>query len=139
MGAWASDSKSHVASMASDDFYGSERSTTLSQETNVTIELEDESGQVTVLKKAFPILAGEIIDSSMMSKKALRAFIEAEITDAKQQGVLFSLHLKATMMKVSDPIIFGHVVSVFYKDVFEKHAALFEQIGVEITNGLGVR
>ena len=137
MGAWASDSKSHVASMASDDFYGSERSTTLSQATNVTIELEDESGQMTVLKKAFPILAGEIIDSSVMRKRALRAFIEAEITDAKQQGVLFSLHLKATMMKVSDPIIFGHVVSVFYKDVFEKHAVLFEQIGVEITNGLG--
>ncbi|HEC59318.1 MAG TPA: NADP-dependent isocitrate dehydrogenase [Methylophaga sp.] len=137
MGAWTRNSKSHVASMADHDFYGSERSTTLSQATKVTIELEDGAGQVTVLKKAFPILTGEIIDASVMSKKALRAFIEAEISDAKQQGVLFSLHLKATMMKVSDPIIFGHVVSVFYKDVFEKHAVLFEQIGVEITNGLG--
>ncbi|MFT7413854.1 MAG: isocitrate dehydrogenase [Methylophagaceae bacterium] len=137
MGAWHGDSKSHVASMAAHDFYGSERSVTLGQSTNVTIELEGAAGQLTVLKKALPILAGEIIDSSVMNKNALRDFIETEITDAKEQGVLFSLHLKATMMKVSDPIIFGHVVSVFYKDVFEKHAALFERIGVEITNGLG--
>ncbi len=137
MGAWRGDSKSHVASMAEHDFYGSERSVTLSQATKVTIELEDLAGKVTVLKSAFPLLAGEIIDSSVMNKKALRQFIEAEIADAKRDGVLFSLHLKATMMKVSDPIIFGHVVSVFYKDVFDKHAALFEQIGVEVTNGLG--
>jgi isocitrate dehydrogenase len=137
MGAWSSDSKSHVASMSEHDFYGSERSVTLSKPTNVTIELEGPAGQLTVLKKSFPILSGEIIDSSVISKTALRDFIETEITAAKQEGVLFSLHLKATMMKVSDPIIFGHVVSVFYKDVFVKHAALFERIGVEITNGLG--
>lgn len=137
MGAWSSDSKSHVASMSDHDFYGSERSVTLSKPTNVTIELEGPAGQLTVLKKSFPIMSGEIIDSSVISKTALRDFIETEITAAKQEEVLFSLHLKATMMKVSDPIIFGHVVSVFYKDVFVKHAALFERIGVEITNGLG--
>ena len=137
MGAWRGDSKSHVASMAEDDFYGSERSVTLSQATKVTIELEDVAAKVTVLKSAFPLLTGEIIDSSVMNKKALRQFIETEIADAKRDGVLFSLHLKATMMKVSDPIIFGHVVSVFYKDVFDKHAALFEEIGVEVSNGLG--
>jgi isocitrate dehydrogenase len=137
MGAWSSDSKSHVASMSEHDFYDNERSVTLTQATKVTIELEGPAGQLTVLKKSFPILSGEIIDSSVISKTALRDFIETEITAAKQEGVLFSLHLKATMMKVSDPIIFGHVVSVFYKDVFVKHAALFERIGVEITNGLG--
>jgi len=137
MGAWSKDSKTHVASMSDDDFYGNERSVTLAQSTKVTIEIEDVTGQLTLLKKAFPILAGEIIDSSVMSKNAFRHFIEAEIEGANKQGILFSLHLKATMMKVSDPIIFGHVVSVFYKDVFDKHAALFEQIGVEVSNGLG--
>jgi isocitrate dehydrogenase len=137
MGAWSSDSKSHVASMSDHDFYGGERSVTLSKPTNVTIEMEGPAGQLTVLKKSFPVFSGEIIDSSVISKTALRDFIETEITAAKQEGVLFSLHLKATMMKVSDPIIFGHVVSVFYKDVFVKHAALFERIGIEITNGLG--
>ncbi len=137
MGVWSGESKSHIASMSADDFYGSERSATLSQATKVTIELEDAAGKLIVLKSAFPILSGEIIDSSVMSKNALRRFIEAEIDSAKKAGVLFSLHLKATMMKVSDPIIFGHVVSVFYKDVFDKHAALFEELGVEVTNGLG--
>lgn len=137
MGAWASDSKSHVASMSADDFYGSEQSTTIANAGNVTIELKDNSGKTTVLKQTTPVLAGEIIDSSVINKNALRAFIETEIESAKNEGVLFSLHLKATMMKVSDPIIFGHVVSVFYKDVFEKHAELFEQIGVDVRNGLG--
>jgi isocitrate dehydrogenase len=137
MGAWTSDSKSHVASMSDHDFYGSERSVTLVKATKVTIELEDSAGKLTVLKNAFPILAGEIIDSSVMSKNAFQYFIEAEMVRAKNEGVLFSVHLKATMMKVSDPLIFGHVVSVFYKDVFAKHAALFAQIGVEVTNGLG--
>lgn len=137
MGAWCADSKSHVASMSDHDFYGSERSVTIPQATSVTIELENMAGQLSVLKKSFPILANEIIDSSVMSKTALRHFIKTEIKDAKSQGVLFSLHLKATMMKVSDPIIFGQVVSVFYKDVFDKHAALFERLGVEISNGLG--
>ncbi len=137
MGAWSSDSKSHVASMSDHDFYGSERSVTLAQATKVTIEFEDSAGKVTVLKNAFPILAGEIIDASVMSKNAFCHFIEAEIVRAKNEGVLFSVHLKATMMKVSDPIIFGHVVSVFYKDVFAKHGAIFEQLGVEVSNGLG--
>jgi len=137
MGAWSSDSKSHVASMSDHDFYGSERSVTLSQATKVTIELEDSSGKLTVLKTAFPIVADEIIDASVLSKNTFCEFIEAEIERAKKDNVLFSVHLKATMMKVSDPIIFGHVVSVFYRDVFAKHAALFEQIGVEVTNGLG--
>lgn len=137
MGAWSSDSKSHVASMSDHDFYGSERSKTLSQATKVTIELEDSAGKLTVLKNAFPLLAGEIIDASVLNKNAFHRFIETEMVRAKNEGVLFSVHLKATMMKVSDPIIFGHVVSVFYKDVFTKHAALFEQIGVEVTNGLG--
>ena len=137
MGAWSSDSKSHVASMSDHDFYGSERSKTLSQATKVTIELEDSAGKLTVLKNAFPLLAGEIIDASVMNKNAFHRFIETEMVRAKNEGVLFSVHLKATMMKVSDPIIFGHVVSVFYKDVFTKHAALFEQIGVEVTSGLG--
>ncbi|MDO7667102.1 MAG: NADP-dependent isocitrate dehydrogenase, partial [Pseudomonadota bacterium] len=137
MGAWSSNSKSHVASMSDHDFYGSERSVTLGQATKVTIELEDSAGKLTVLKNAFPIVAGEIIDASVMSKNAFCQFIEAEIDRAKKENVLFSVHLKATMMKVSDPIIFGHVVSVFFKDVFAKHAALFEQIGVKVTNGLG--
>jgi len=137
MGAWASDSKSHVASMSADDFYGSEQSTTIAKAGNVLIELEDKSGNRTVLKQTTPVLIGEIIDSSVINKKALCAFIETEIESAKNEGVLFSLHLKATMMKVSDPIIFGHVVSVFYKDVFEKHAELFQQLGVDVNNGLG--
>jgi len=137
MGVWASDSKSHVASMSENDFFGSEQSVTVDRAGNVKIELEESSGNKTVLKQATPVLIGEVIDSSVINKNSLRRFIEQEIESAKQQGVLFSLHLKATMMKVSDPIIFGHVVSVFYKDVFEKHADVFEQIGVDVTNGLG--
>ncbi len=137
MGAWQADSKTHVASMAEHDFFGNEQSVTLESATNVHIELTDKQGDITVLKENLSLLTGEIIDASVMSSAALRRFIEAQITEAKQQGVLFSLHLKATMMKVSDPIIFGHVVSVFYKDVFEKHATLFQQIGVDVNNGLG--
>ena len=138
MGAWSADSKSHVASMSGeDDFFGSEQSVTLKQAGNVRMEHVDAAGKVTVLKQNTAVLADEIIDASVMRKQALYDFIEAEIKDAKAQGVLFSLHLKATMMKVSDPIIFGHVVTVFYKDVFEKHAAVFAQIGVDVNNGLG--
>jgi len=137
MGAWASDSKSHVASMSENDFFGSEQSVTVANSGNVTIELEDTAGVKTVLKQTTPVLVDEVIDASVINKNSLRRFIEQEIESAKQEGVLFSLHLKATMMKVSDPIIFGHVVSVFYKDVFEKHAEVFEQIGVDVTNGLG--
>ena len=137
MGVWSSESKSHVASMSDNDFFGSEQSVTVAHAGNVTIELEDTAGNKTVLKQTTPVLAGEVIDSSVINKKALRTFIEAEIESAKNEDVLFSLHLKATMMKVSDPIIFGHVVSVFYKDVFEKHADVFQQLGVNVNNGLG--
>jgi isocitrate dehydrogenase len=137
MGAWASDSKSHVASMSDNDFFGSEKSVEIATEGSVKIEFTDTDGHSSVLKAETPVLAGEIIDTSVINKNSLRAFIEAEIESAKAEGVLFSVHLKATMMKVSDPIIFGHFVSVFYKDVFEKHAAVFEEIGVDVRNGLG--
>ncbi|WP_075187970.1 NADP-dependent isocitrate dehydrogenase [Teredinibacter haidensis] len=137
MGAWASDSQSHVASMSDGDFYGSEQSVTVSEATRVTIQLLGVDGSKTELKSGLAILAGEVIDSSVMSKNALCEFLAAEIASAKEQGVLFSLHMKATMMKVSDPIIFGHAVKVFYKEVFEKHAALFVELGVDANNGLG--
>mgnify|MGYP000113759853 CR=1 FL=1 len=137
MGKWSTDSKSHVASMADHDFFATEQSITLNEAGVVRIEHTDHAGNVTVLKQATPVLKGEIIDSSVMSKKALRHFIEAEINRAKEQGVLFSVHLKATMMKVSDPIIFGHVVSVFYQAVFEKYATTFNDLGIDPNNGLG--
>ena len=137
MGAWSSDSKTHVASMSDQDFYGSELSVTVAEADNVKIELVDESGNATVLKEETPLLAGEVIDGSVLSVNALRKFLETEIQDAKKQDVLLSVHLKATMMKVSDPIIFGHTVSVYYKEVFAKHADLFKEIGVDLKNGLG--
>ena len=137
MGAWSSDSKSHVASMSAGDFYGSEKSVTLSEATTVKIEFVDADGKTTVLKDKTPLLAGEIIDTSVMNVRSLRNFFEDQIADAKATGVLLSLHLKATMMKVSDPIMFGHAVTVFYRDVFEKHAALIKELGVNVNNGLG--
>ncbi|MES2485841.1 MAG: NADP-dependent isocitrate dehydrogenase, partial [Bacteroidota bacterium] len=137
MGAWSADSKTHVASMSEGDFYGSETSVTVTEATDVKIEFTAEDGTVTVLKASTPLKAGEIIDSSALSLNKLKAFIAKEIADAKAQGVLFSVHLKATMMKVSDPIIFGAIVEVFYKDVFEKYADLFKQLGVDTRNGLG--
>jgi len=137
MGPWSPDSKSHVASMPSGDFYGSEKSVTVNEATDVRIEFANTNGEVTVLKESVPLQSGEIIDASVMNKKALRSFLASQVEDAKNQDVLFSLHLKATMMKVSDPIIFGHAVSVFYKDVFEKHADTFKSLGVDINNGLG--
>lgn len=137
MGVWASDSKSHVAHMSSGDFYGSEQSVTLDKAGDVKIEHVAVDGGVTILKESTPVLAGEIIDSSVMSKKALREFLASEIADAKAQGILLSVHLKATMMKVSDPIIFGHAVTVFFAPVFEKHAKIFEEIGVDENNGFG--
>ncbi len=137
MGAWSSDSKSHVATMSDGDFYGSEKSLTLAEATAVTIEFVDASGQSTVLKGNTPLLAGEIIDTSVMHVGSLRNFFAEQIADAKETGVLLSLHLKATMMKVSDPIMFGHAVTVFYKDVFEKHAAIIKELGVNVNNGLG--
>lgn len=137
MGAWAADSKSHVAHMDANDFYGSEKSATMSKAGNVKIEFIDNAGNVTVCKEKTPVLEGEIIDASCMSAKALETFLEKEIADAKESGVLFSLHLKATMMKVSDPIMFGIAVKVFYKDVFAKHGELFKELGVNVNNGLG--
>jgi isocitrate dehydrogenase len=137
MGPWSSDSKSHVASMNGGDFFGSEKSTTVAEDTDVRIEFKNAQGEATVLKASTPLLAGEIIDGSVMSVNALRDFLEAEINDAKEQGVLFSLHMKATMMKVSDPIIFGHAVKVYYKDVFAKHGDTFVEMGVDVNNGIG--
>ncbi|HDZ9223995.1 TPA: NADP-dependent isocitrate dehydrogenase [Vibrio cholerae] len=137
MGAWSKDSKSHVASMSDKDFFGSEKSMTVSGATKVAIEFVGKEGAVKVLKKPFALQDKEIIDTSAMSKKALIAFFEKEIADAKAQDVLFSLHMKATMMKVSDPVIFGHAVKVYYKAVFDKYGQLFDQLGVDVNNGLG--
>jgi isocitrate dehydrogenase len=137
MGVWSPDSKSHVAYMPGGDFYGSEVATTVTASTNARIELVGTDGAVTVLKAKTPLIEGEIIDAATMSRKALRAFYAAQIEDAKAKGVLFSLHLKATMMKISDPILFGHCVSVFFADVYEKHAATLARIGVDPDNGVG--
>ncbi len=137
MGAWSADSKSHVAHMDSGDFYGSEKSALIAEAGNVQIALVTADGKTTVLKEKTAVKAGEIIDASVMSRKALRDFLEAQVADAKSKGVLFSVHLKATMMKVSDPIIFGLAVSVFYKDAFTKHAATLKDIGFDPNNGLG--
>ncbi|MHC6526925.1 NADP-dependent isocitrate dehydrogenase [Vibrio sp. V39_P1S14PM300] len=137
MGAWSADSKSHVSSMSDKDFFGSEKSLTLDGATDVKIEFVGQDGSVKELKAAFPLLDKEIIDSSVMSKKALVAFFEQEIADAKQKDVLLSLHMKATMMKVSDPVIFGHAVKVYYKDVFDKYGELFTKLGVDVNNGIG--
>ena len=137
MGAWSKDSKSHVAYMPGGDYYGSEVSTTVTAATNARIELVGKDGTVTVLKEKTPLQAGEIIDAAVMSKKALRAFFAEEIEAAKKEGVLFSLHVKATMMKVSDPIIFGHAVSEFFADVIRKHEATLKKLGVNLNNGFG--
>ena len=131
MGAWSPDSKSHVAYMSGGDFYGSEVSTTVAAPTNARIELVGTDGGITVLKEKTPLKAGEIIDAATMSRKALHAFLAEQIEAAKKDGVLFSLHLKATMMKVSDPILFGHAVSEFFADVFKKHEATLKRLGVE--------
>ena len=137
MGAWSADSKTHVASMSEGDFFGSEQSVVMKSASEVRIELVTEDGSITVLKSGLKLQAGEVIDASCMSRAKLREFLDREIDDAKAQDVLLSVHLKATMMKVSDPIIFGHAVSVFFADVFEKHAATFAEIGVNPNNGLG--
>ncbi|MCZ8140671.1 MAG: NADP-dependent isocitrate dehydrogenase [Acetobacteraceae bacterium] len=137
MGAWSKESKSHVAYMPGGDFYGSEVATTIAAPTNARIELVAKDGSVTVLKAKTPLIAGEIIDASVMSRKALRAFLAEQIDDAKRAGVLFSVHLKATMMKISDPILFGHAVSVFFADVFQKHGATLTRLGVNPNNGVG--
>ena len=137
MGAWSKDSKTHIAHMSGGDFYGSEQSAVMSAAGSVKVELVGDDGKTTVLKDKLALLAGEVIDATAMNMAKLRAFYAAEIEDAKQKNVLLSLHLKATMMKVSDPIMFGAAVAVFYEPLFTKHAAVFEQLGVDVNNGFG--
>ncbi|MGK0441446.1 MAG: isocitrate dehydrogenase [Pseudohongiellaceae bacterium] len=137
MGRWSPASRTHAAYMRDGDFYSSEQSTTTTKAANVRIEHEASDGKITLLKENIPLLAGEVIDGMRMSKKALCAFFEEQIEDAKKTDVLLSLHVKATMMKVSHPIVFGHAVKVFYKELFEKYAETFEKIGVNPNNGLG--
>ena len=137
MGAWSKDSKTHVATMAEGDFAHNEKSVTVSNATDVRIVHTDSENITTVLKSNIPILDGEIIDATVMNLNALKSFLIAEIKDAKDKGVLLSLHMKATMMKVSDPIIFGHAVKLFFSDVFEKHQVLFDEIGINTNNGYG--
>ena len=137
MGAWSGNSQSHVAHMDDGDFYSSEQSTVVKEAGNIAIEFIDAAGNATVLKAETAVQADEVIDAAVMRASALRAFFEAQIQDAKDQGVLFSLHLKATMMKVSDPILFGHAVSVYYRDVFAKHADAFAELGIDPNNGIG--
>ena len=137
MGAWAADSKSHVAHMSSGDFYGSEKAALIEADDSLRIELLGKDGSTTVLKEKTAVKAGEIVDCAVMSTKALRAFVAAEIEDAKAQGVLLSAHLKATMMKVSDPIMFGQIVAEYYADALNKHAAVLEEIGFNLNNGIG--
>ena len=137
MGAWNSNSKTHVASMSNGDFYGSEKSTTIDGAKDVSIVFTDNSGNSKHLKSNISLLDGEIIDASVMSMDALKTFIENEISDAKEKNVLFSLHMKATMMKVSDPIIFGACVEVFFKNVFVKYGAVLDELGVDVKNGFG--
>ncbi len=137
MGAWLPDSKSHVASMPEGDFFGNEKSLTLEKATSIDIELFKEDGSVETLKSNLSLQDGEIIDATLMSRLKLIEFLETEIEDAQAKDVLFSVHLKATMMKVSDPIIFGHVVKTYYKEVFDRYARIFEELGVDANNGLG--
>ncbi|MFL0354464.1 NADP-dependent isocitrate dehydrogenase [Xanthomarina sp. GH4-25] len=137
MGAWSKDSKTHVATMSEGDFAHNEKSVTLDKATSVTIQFKGNNGEIETLKSNLDLLKGEIIDATVLSKKALITFLEAQVNDAKNKDVLFSLHMKATMMKVSDPIIFGHAVRVFFKELFTKHEATFENIGVDVNNGFG--
>jgi isocitrate dehydrogenase len=137
MGPWSSDSKTHVSHMNGGDFRSNEKSITMSKASSVNIEFIDADGNSTVLKKSLALLEGEIIDTTILSKKALVSFFQKQFKDAKEQNVLLSLHMKATMMKVSDPIIFGHAVKVFFAPVFEKHGELLDEIGVDVNNGFG--
>jgi isocitrate dehydrogenase len=137
MGAWSKDSKTHVATMDHGDFRANEESITVSKAGSINIEFVDKNGSVTILKEKLELLEGEIIDATVMSKKALISFLDAQIKDAKAKNVLFSLHMKATMMKVSDPIIFGYAVETFFKNVFEKHGTILNKIGVDVKNGFG--
>jgi isocitrate dehydrogenase len=137
MGAWSKDSKTHVAHMQDHDFFGSEKSSVMDSANDVKIEFVDTSGKTTTLKASTPLQAGEVIDASVMSVSHLRDFFETQMQQAKSEKLLLSLHMKATMMKVSDPIIFGHAVTVYFKDAFEKHGATFSELGVDPRNGLG--
>ena len=137
MGAWSSESKTHVSTMDHGDFYSNEKSVTVPNKGDIKIEFIDNNGTSTVLKEKTSLLEGEIIDATVMSKNALLDFLKEQIEDAKDKNVLFSIHMKATMMKVSDPIIFGHAVNVFFKDVFDKHSAVIEELEVDVNNGFG--
>lgn len=137
MGAWSGDSKSHVASMSGGDFFGSEKSITVKTATNARIVFQENSGEEVILKDNLPLQEEEIIDASVMSKTELRKFLGEQVTDAKEKDVLFSIHLKATMMKVSDPILFGHAVSVYYQSIFDEHGDLLQELGVDPNNGVG--
>jgi len=137
MGAWEKDSKSEVTTMGKNDFKANEKSVTIANATTINIELVDTNGNKSILKENLKVLDAEIIDATVLSKKALLSFLDREIKDAKEKGILFSLHMKATMMKVSDPIIFGHAVRVFFADVFEKHGAILDDAGVDVNNGFG--
>jgi isocitrate dehydrogenase len=139
MGAWAADSKTEVTSMSGDDFFANEKSVTIAadSEGNGRIEFEDGKGTITVLKENTNFQTGDVIDATKMGAKALRSFLEAEVADANKKGILYSMHVKATMMKISDPIIFGHTVMAYFKEVYEKHAATFEKLGIDPDNGIG--
>ncbi|MBC86403.1 MAG: isocitrate dehydrogenase (NADP(+)) [Bdellovibrionaceae bacterium] len=137
MGEWSKDSKSHVAHMSQGDFYGSEKAVVVAKDQNLKIQWVGNDGSTKTLRESVPVLANEVVDASVMSCKELRAFIKKEIEAAKAEGILFSLHMKATMMKVSDPIIFGHVVSVYYEQIFEKYGAQLDELGVNPNNGIG--
>ena len=137
MGKWSSDSKSHVATMSTGDFFHNEKSLTIDQEGSVKIVHTDSTGKETVLKSSVPVLKGEVIDATVMRKKALLSFLEEQVKDAKEKDILFSLHMKATMMKVSDPIIFGHAVRVYFAELFDKYGDTFKELGVEVNNGFG--
>ncbi|WP_370480251.1 NADP-dependent isocitrate dehydrogenase [Tamlana flava] len=137
MGAWAKDSKTHVATMSEGDFAHNEKSVTVPQATSITIEHVDGEGNTNILKDSFKLLKGEIIDATVMSKKALVSFLDKQVADARDKGILFSLHMKGTMMKVSDPIIFGHAVKAYFKDVFAKYGKVIEDLDVNVNSGLG--
>ncbi len=137
MGAWSGASKTDVVTMGKNDFFSNEKSVTVPEATNARIEFVAADGKVTVLKEKTALKAGEVLDATVMNKKALIAFLEKQVAEAKQRGVLFSLHMKATMMKVSDPIIFGHAVRVFFKDLLAKHGSVFSELGVDFNNGFG--
>ena len=138
MGAWSSDSKTHVSTMNHGDFFHNEKSLTMDSDNTLSIVLIENGGNKTVLKEGLKVLKSEIIDATVLSKNALVSFLEEQIKDAKEKKVLFSIHLKATMMKVSDPIIFGYAVKVYFKDLFEKYADTFKALGVDANNGLAV-